>query len=485
MFKRKVILKGLIFIIIVLMINSILSPVFVIKSDKRTKLNQGLYMHTGNSYDVVLIGSSHMESGINPDVLWGQYGITSFNYATGGQPIDVTYYMLKEILKNHGKPIVVLDVYYLGLTNKYGEEGYIRNALDNMKFSFNKLDAILHCTPRPQWLSYIFPIIKYHSRWKNITEGDFHQDLNENYYKKGFSAEHYPYGIDSNPKDTTADTAELPAKSELYLEKIISLTKEKGLKLVFMNAPYDYSVTDNSTNWHREPEKLVNKVEEIAKENNIPFLNYCDKFDELNFDFKNDMYNAGHMNMSGSTKVSLNLGKYLIDNYNLKDHRNDKAYAVWNSDYNYYLQSEAVYQLKAMKNINDYVSMLNNPNYIISINCSGNSLVQNAESIKTALSKLGLNIGRCKNDDDYLALINNNKIVCEKNGSGGLSENFAQDGVNIQITASSKEKNKTGTIINDVEYPNKSDGLSIVVYDKVLKKVIDSINLNEKASIKR
>lgn len=486
MFKKKVILKGLIFIIIILMINALLTPIFVIKSDKSLKLNQGLYMHTGNSYDVVLIGPSHMESGINPDELWGRYGITSFNYATGGQPIDVTYYLLKEILKNHGKPVVVLDVYYLGLTNKYGEEGYIRNVIDNMKFSFNKLDAIIHCTPRPQWLSYIFPIIKYHSRWKNINEGDYKvENLSENYYKKGFSAEYDPYGIDNNPKDNTEDTSEMPSKTKLYLNKIIALTKKEGLKLVLVNVPYDYSVTDNSTNWHNEPEKLVNKVEEIAKVNNIPFLNYCDKFDELNFDFKNDMYNAGHMNMSGSTKVTLNLGKYLSENCDLKDHRNDKAYADWNTDYTYYLQTGAAYDLKSQKNISDYISMLDNPNYITTISCNNYGFSQNAKQVKSALSKLSLNIDKCQNKDNYLAIINNNKIVYEKYGSAKYSVNLAMDNVKIDITTSSKDKNMPGAVINSREYLNKYNGLNIIVYDKVLKKVVDSINLDDKAAIRR
>ena len=53
---------------------------------------------------------------INPNILWKNHGITSFNYGTGGQPIDVAYYLLKEFLKEHSSPIVVIEVYYLGLT---------------------------------------------------------------------------------------------------------------------------------------------------------------------------------------------------------------------------------------------------------------------------------------------------------------------------------------------------------------------------------
>ncbi len=75
-----------------------------------------------------------MNGSINPNILWNEHGITSFNYGTGGQPIDVTYYLLKEILKKQDNPIVVIDLYYLGLTDEFGKDEYIRYVLDNMKF---------------------------------------------------------------------------------------------------------------------------------------------------------------------------------------------------------------------------------------------------------------------------------------------------------------------------------------------------------------
>lgn len=117
-----------------MLIISIITPVFIIKTGHREKLIEGLYKHEENSYDVVLLGSSHMNGSINPNILWNEHGITSFNYGTGGQPIDVTYYLLKEILKKQDNPIVVIDLYYLGLTDEFGKDEYIRYVLDNMKF---------------------------------------------------------------------------------------------------------------------------------------------------------------------------------------------------------------------------------------------------------------------------------------------------------------------------------------------------------------
>ena len=120
---KKIIIKVSIFILIFTISISYLNNIFLYKSGHRSKLYQGLYMNQETDYDILLMGSSHMNGGVNPNILWNEYGITSFNYATGGQPIDVTYYLLKEALKMHDSKIVVLDLYYLGLTNEFGEEG--------------------------------------------------------------------------------------------------------------------------------------------------------------------------------------------------------------------------------------------------------------------------------------------------------------------------------------------------------------------------
>lgn len=58
--KKKFIFRFTTFIIILLLIISIITPVFIIKTGHREKLIEGLYKHEENSYDVVLLGSSHM-----------------------------------------------------------------------------------------------------------------------------------------------------------------------------------------------------------------------------------------------------------------------------------------------------------------------------------------------------------------------------------------------------------------------------------------
>lgn len=331
---KKSIIKVLTLCTILIIIVSSLNSIFVDKNDQRAKLLDGLY-ESKDQYDVVLMGSSHMNGGIDPNILWHDYGITSFNYATGGQPIDVTYYLLKEVLKKHKNPIVVLDVYYLGLTDKYGDQGYISNVLDSMKFSVNKLEAIENCVPLKERISYLFPILKYHERWSDLSENDIKFDPSEYYSQKGFGAGTNKYGKDKTAVAKTTEMEDIPEKTKLYLNKIIELSKKEGFKLIFTNTPYDYKDTLGASNWVKDPQKMINKIKQVAKDNNIDFIDYNDdnKFTEIGLDFKNDMNNAGHLNVWGASKVTKDFGNFLKQNLKLADHRGDSKYKQWDVDY--------------------------------------------------------------------------------------------------------------------------------------------------------
>lgn len=283
-----------------------------------------------------------MNNSVNPNVLWNEYGITSYNYGTGGQPIDVTYYLLKEALKVQSPKVVVVDLYYLGFRDKYGSEGYIRYVLDSMKFSLNKMEAIMNCTPKEENIYYTFPLLKYHTRWKELSEGDFTFDLYESaaYYTKGFAGEKNIYGEDNNSDFNVTEIGTIPEKSEEYLYKFIELSNEYEFDLIFVNAPYDYTSTDGKWDWVENDLAMFNKVGEIAAENEIPFINYSTKevLEDINFDFGKDMNNIGHCNIWGANKVSKYLADFLNENYDLYDYRNDVNYKTWQEDYDEYLK---------------------------------------------------------------------------------------------------------------------------------------------------
>ena len=485
MFK-KVFLKGSIFVIILTLIVLTLGSIFAVKTNTSAKIVQGLYNSKGDTFDVVLLGSSHMNDLINPNILWKQYGITSFNYATGGQTIDVTYYLLKEILKKHKNPIVVVDLYYLGSTDKYGNEGYVRTVLDNLKFSVNKIVATLNCTPRNQWSNYLISIFKYHDRWKELSEKDLKVDTLKTYYQKGFDSSQDVYGKENTSEFTTTGTVDLQPRSEEYLNKIIALSKKDNFKLIFTNAPHDYKATVHLNYWEKQPSKMFNKIAEISKKNNIPFINYNTMIDELGFDFKTDMKNIGHLNVFGANKVTLNLGEFLKENYKLVDHRNDVKYKKWDSDYSYYSSVNAANAINKEVNIKKYASLIKDKNYIV-VASSNDAIFSKDIELKKALSTLGLKFDvKNTNFSNYLAVINDNKVLSEIMSTSKISKNFVVNkNINLKVITKSDDKKMPSIVANGLECSNKHNGLSIMVYDKVLKKVIDKIYLDPNNELKR
>lgn len=330
--SKKILIRVCAVFLPVVFILAALSGILTLKTAHTGDLQEGLYL-SDDTYDVVLMGGSHMNGGIDPNVLWDRYGISSYNYATGGQPIAETYYLLQEVLKKHKNPVVVLDVFYLAMSAAYGDDAWVSIPLDNMNFSSNKLEAIQNCTPPSEWIFSLLPSLKYHYRWSELTQSDFCYDNSITYYTKGFNAGNNRYGKSLTTYKNTNTKAPIPEKNLDYFNKIIQLSKTDGFPLILVNLPSDYSIVEKDDDWVDDCEALFNTVADLAKQNQIPFLDYDDMMDEINLDFPNNMNNAGHLNMWGAEKVSTNFGNYLKQNYQLADHRADSAYAQWWDDF--------------------------------------------------------------------------------------------------------------------------------------------------------
>jgi len=330
---RKIICKSCILIAVLVAVLAVLSPLTVYKTAHRAKLIQGLY-DSDDDYDVLMIGSSHMNGGLDPNVLWKQYGITSFNYATGGQTLELSYFILREALKKHEKPgAVVVDVFYSGMTNPYGESGLLSNAIDNLKLSRNKAEAIFNCVPPGEWPFYFLPALKYHFRWSSLTAQDFNFDLSAYYYSKGFGAGTTRWGKDDATYGSTDRRLAIPRESLEYLQKIVDLSRQEGFPLILVNFPADYTNYNQMDGWVDDCEAMLNSVADFAAERGVPFLDYCDSMESIGIDFPNDMNNASHLNQWGACKLSSAFGAYLKQHYQLEDHRSDPAYAQWDRDY--------------------------------------------------------------------------------------------------------------------------------------------------------
>ena len=131
------------------------------------------YYDEPTGHDVLFLGDCEVYENFTPPTLWKEYGITSWIRGSAQQLVWQSYYLLEDTLRYETPQVVVFNVYAL----KYGEpqnEAYNRMTLDGMEWSQAKSDAIrASMTEDESFLSYVFPLLRFHDRWDEVTGEDW------------------------------------------------------------------------------------------------------------------------------------------------------------------------------------------------------------------------------------------------------------------------------------------------------------------------
>lgn len=309
---------------------------FVIVTDilvkKTTAQPQSIYTEKEDSLDVVFVGSSHVYAGIFPLKLYEDYGIASCNVATSAQTLGTSYCAVKEAIKTQTPEVIVLEMYSMYNGSSYGSFADFHWFMDSVPFGVRKYNLLKEMLPREEWNRYLFPIMEYHNRWKELEEKDFYPTQEEAFNKGATCSlfgvtEAFP-DLEILPKEATT---ELPEGSLEYLEKIVMLCQKNEVELVLVTIPF-YA---DGSEVHQD-QGIYNAVYPVAEEWNIDYINMFHHLEELDFDFQTDMGEWSHVNEKGADKVTSYLGKYLTKNYDLPDRRGEEAYSHWEKDLEMY-----------------------------------------------------------------------------------------------------------------------------------------------------
>ena len=295
----------------------------------------------GYTHQVVFVGDCEVYESFIPPVLYDEYGITSYVRGSAQQLIWQSYYLLEETFKYESPDVVVFNV----LAMKYGEEQkedskreeYNRMTLDSMRNSKIKHNAILaSMTNDESILSYYFPLLRYHQRWKNdLTVEDFiYMFGKENATHNGYLMQ-----TDVKPKTDTLSGRPLqdytlPEISFEYLNKMKALCEQNGAELILIKAP------TNVRNywWYDEwDEQIVS----YAQNNNLSYYNFIGN-EEIGIDWSTDTYDQGmHLNVFGAEKMTRYFGEILTTKHSVKSLKSDaKISAVWNEKYTAYINQK-------------------------------------------------------------------------------------------------------------------------------------------------
>lgn len=283
------------------------------------------YYREDAPHEVLFLGDCEVYECFIPPTLWEDYGITSYIRGSGQQLVWQSYYLLCEMLRHETPDAVVFNVYAL----RYGEpqnEAFNRMTLDGMKWSRDKISAIrASMTDGESFLSYFVPLLRFHSRWDELTGEDFRclfrkDPVSHNGYLMQTGV--MPAGDPVEP--TPLADPDLPESSMQYLDRMRELCEKKGVTLILIKAP----VNNWRYYWYDEWEA---QVADYARENGLDYYNLIPLAEEIGLDFSTDTYDGGaHLNVSGAEKLTAYFGKILSERYGIRDLRTDaETAAVW------------------------------------------------------------------------------------------------------------------------------------------------------------
>ena len=288
------------------------------------------YYLSEEPHEVIFLGDCEVYENISTVTLFEEYGISSYIRGSAQQLTWQSYYLLEDTLRYETPKVVVFNV----LALKYGEpqsESYNRMTLDGMRWSSSKIASIeASMTEDEHMIDYVFPFLRYHSRWSELTATDFEHVFSKDrvttngYYMR---ADVLPEGAFPDPMPLADYT--LPDTSMEYLEMMYELCEENDIELVLIKAPTLYPY------WY---EQWDDQVDEFADAHGIPYINYIYLRDAMGLDMSEDTYDAGlHLNLSGAEKFASYIGQYLINNYDLTDFRQYADVAgEWEDDILFY-----------------------------------------------------------------------------------------------------------------------------------------------------
>ncbi len=297
---------------------------YVLRHKGEAEIPLPFYEEEKDSLDVVFIGSSHSMCSVLPMELYEDKGIASYVFASSAQVTAQSFYQLQAALERQMPKLIVLDVSGVIYDTKIGSEEFTHVQIDNMEFSRVKYQAIFDLFEPADRLEYIFNIIRFHTRWKEVEKKDF---LPITSYTKGAVISTVVKEQILKEPVPPEEKEALPEISEKYLRKSIELCQEQGIEVLLYNAPACDSV---------EFARQYNMVADIADEYGVQYINFMYLTDEIGIDPTTDFRDEAHCNVYGAQKVTKYLGDYLTERYDLPDRREDPAYTDWNIQYGAY-----------------------------------------------------------------------------------------------------------------------------------------------------
>jgi hypothetical protein len=419
-----------------------------------------LYESEDNSIDVAFFGSSHCFCSVLPYVLWEEHGISAFNMGTSGQDREATYYYIKEVLKTQQPQVICVDLYALTYDG-YAVDGNLYRNMLSMDLSQNNLELIEVSVEEEDKMDFItrWPII--HTRYAELERYDF--ETND------FSVFGRGEVVELTREVVYQDTEVLnhkeigmiPEVRLEWIERLVELSENEDFELVFFNAPFFMS---------KEDKALYNAAAKYFEEHEILYIDFNDNSVDAKMDYENDFIDYGHVNIYGGEKITKYLGGVLTSEFEFENHKGDPKYEFWDKDLEY---CQHALQEPIVKNTYDWTlyssTIMNSEDLVVVISLDG-SYEESTLNLFGMFIPLELEMGYSKGGK---WIIEDGQVThrIEEDDDNVIFVDMGEDVLRIENGEYEDSSDDVMISGKSLEFP--PNALTVVIYDKILKKVID------------
>lgn len=265
------------------------------------------------SIDMFILGTSRAHRSFDPAVIERETGIKSvFNASSGLQPVESSYYLLRELIDRYHPKYAVFDLTAGTLFNNSGtlEKLIVLDRLHGR----NKLEYLLNCFSVSEYPNALSRVYRFRNNFtlekmREITQEK--QELERTGYKErlagqdlytgdGFIFSYLTGYVENGPNENRYDFNSVVPENMEYLEKIISLCEHSGVKLFLVTSPWPMF----QLYYNRNYQEFTDFAAGFAEAHGLSYvnLNYLRGREEWLGDGL--MYDSGHVNGEGADRVS-------------------------------------------------------------------------------------------------------------------------------------------------------------------------------------
>lgn len=303
-----------------------------VEEDAQNRILWHNFYEDQGKIDNLYLGSSHVYFDLDPQTLDQLNGQYNFNLSSSSQPLNGSYYLLREADHLNDLSHVYLEMYYLcnsGTDSPSVTMNWYNT--DHMKMSANKISYMLSLNAGEQYIGTLLPFTRYRQclgDWPYITEriNEKRSDSYRNYQyecedfrgcetveKQGYRKSTWVYSdyLKHYRQNTILSGYSMGGENEAYCRRIIEYCQERDIPITLFVSPiYDLQLISTL-----DYDDYVEAVGAFAEECGVPFYDFNLAREEyLPFQDSSYFRDEEHLNYEGAKLFTTFFHKVMTNN---------------------------------------------------------------------------------------------------------------------------------------------------------------------------